>query len=148
MSSLQYHVCNSHLPAQVFNVGQLRRSRARQRAQQYAFAPGHSANLLMSSERHRSGKREDHTASYFSHDNVEATRLRDQLANDSLEMLIQWLKEGGNVGIHGESYSRLYVHTTLNSVTDATNSTRSRRYMRSALTISRMLKEAAYAGRK
>ncbi|RPD65794.1 bifunctional 6-phosphofructo-2-kinase/fructose-2,6-bisphosphate 2-phosphatase [Lentinus tigrinus ALCF2SS1-7] len=75
----------------VFNVGQLRRSRARQRAQQ-------------------SGKREDHTASYFSHDNVEATKLRDQLANDSLDMLIQWLKEGGNVGIH-----------------DATNSTRSRR---------------------
>ncbi|KAI0807025.1 bifunctional 6-phosphofructo-2-kinase/fructose-2,6-bisphosphate 2-phosphatase [Fomes fomentarius] len=75
----------------VFNVGQLRRSRARQKAQQ-------------------SGKREDHTASYFSHDNVEATRLRDQLATDSLEMLIQWLKEGGNVGIH-----------------DATNSTRSRR---------------------
>ncbi|KAI0781273.1 bifunctional 6-phosphofructo-2-kinase/fructose-2,6-bisphosphate 2-phosphatase [Trametes elegans] len=75
----------------VFNVGQLRRSRARQKAQQ-------------------SGKREDHTAPYFSHDNVEATRIRDQLANDSLEMLIQWLKEGGNVGIH-----------------DATNSTRARR---------------------
>ena len=115
--------------AQVFNVGQLRRSRARQKAQQ-------------------SGQREDHTASYFSHNNAEATRLRDQLAEDSLEMLIQWLKEGGNVGIHGESYSRLYVYTTLNSVTDATNSTRSRRYMRSALTISLMLKEAAYAGRK
>ncbi|KAI9056645.1 bifunctional 6-phosphofructo-2-kinase/fructose-2,6-bisphosphate 2-phosphatase [Trametes sanguinea] len=75
----------------VFNVGQLRRSRARQKAKQ-------------------SGKREDHRASYFSHDNVEATRLRDQLANDSLEMLIQWLREGGNVGIH-----------------DATNSTRARR---------------------
>ncbi|KAI0811080.1 bifunctional 6-phosphofructo-2-kinase/fructose-2,6-bisphosphate 2-phosphatase [Irpex lacteus] len=75
----------------VFNVGQLRRSRARQRAEQ-------------------SGKKEDHTASYFSHANAEATRLRDQLAEDSLEMLIQWLKEGGNVGIH-----------------DATNSTRSRR---------------------
>ena len=50
---------------------------------------------------YRSGKREDHTASYFSHDNTEATKIRDQLANDSLEMLIQWLKEGGNVGIHG-----------------------------------------------
>ncbi|KAK7676133.1 hypothetical protein QCA50_007887 [Cerrena zonata] len=75
----------------VFNVGQLRRSRARQKAQQ-------------------SGQREDHTASYFSHDNVEATKLRDQLASDSLEMLIQWLHSGGNVGIH-----------------DATNSTVSRR---------------------
>ncbi|OCH95219.1 bifunctional 6-phosphofructo-2-kinase/fructose-2,6-bisphosphate 2-phosphatase [Obba rivulosa] len=75
----------------VFNVGQLRRSRARQKAQ-------------------LTGQREDHTASYFSHDNEEATRLREKLAEDSLDMLIQWLKEGGNVGIH-----------------DATNSTRSRR---------------------
>ena len=49
----------------------------------------------------RSGIREDHTASYFSHENVEATRLRDKLAADSLEMLIQWLKDGGNVGILG-----------------------------------------------
>ena len=45
--------------------------------------------------------REDHTASYFSHSNSEATKLRDQLASDSLEMLIKWLREGGNVGIHG-----------------------------------------------
>ena len=49
----------------------------------------------------RSGIREDHTASYFSHQNVEATKLRDKLASDSLEMLIQWLKDGGNVGILG-----------------------------------------------
>lgn len=50
----------------------------------------------------RSGIKEDHTATYFSHNNVEATRIRDKLAEDSLEMLIQWLKNGGNVGIHGE----------------------------------------------
>ncbi|TFK40135.1 6-phosphofructo-2-kinase-domain-containing protein [Crucibulum laeve] len=75
----------------VFNVGQLRRTRARQKAQQ-------------------SGIREDHTASWFSHDNSEANQSREQLAQDSLEMLIQWLREGGNVGIH-----------------DATNSTLSRR---------------------
>ena len=49
----------------------------------------------------RYGVREDHTASYFNHDNADATRSRDQLASDSLEMLIQWLKDGGNVGIHG-----------------------------------------------
>ena len=49
----------------------------------------------------RSGVKEDHTASYFSHDNAEANRRREQLAHDSLEMLIQWLKDGGNVGIHG-----------------------------------------------
>lgn len=29
--------------------------------------------------------------------------MRDKLAEDSLEMLIQWLKNGGNVGIHGGS---------------------------------------------
>jgi len=75
----------------VFNVGQLRRSRAKQKAQE-------------------SGIREDHTASYFSHENVEATKLREKLASDSLEMLIRWLKDGGNVGI-----------------LDATNSTRNRR---------------------
>lgn len=45
--------------------------------------------------------KEDHTASYFSHGNAEANRRREQLAHDSLEMLIQWLKDGGNVGIHG-----------------------------------------------
>ncbi|KAG1883099.1 bifunctional 6-phosphofructo-2-kinase/fructose-2,6-bisphosphate 2-phosphatase [Suillus subluteus] len=66
---------------QVFNVGQLRRSRAHRKAQQ-------------------SGILEDHTSSYFSHNNVEATKLREQLAEDSLEMLIRWLKRGGNVAIH------------------------------------------------
>src|ERR1700722_1098019 len=50
----------------------------------------------------RSGVREDHTASFFNHNNVEATIRREKLAEDSLEMLIAWLKEGGNVGIHGE----------------------------------------------
>ncbi|KAJ7454713.1 bifunctional 6-phosphofructo-2-kinase/fructose-2,6-bisphosphate 2-phosphatase [Mycena latifolia] len=75
----------------VFNVGQLRRTRARQKAQQ-------------------SGIKEDHSANFFSHDNPEANLSRDRLAEDSLEMLIKWLKDGGNVGIH-----------------DATNSSRSRR---------------------
>ncbi|KAJ3494306.1 hypothetical protein NLJ89_g10837 [Agrocybe chaxingu] len=44
------------------------------------------------------------------HNNTEANLSREKLAHDSLEMLIQWLKDGGNVGIH-----------------DATNSTRARR---------------------
>jgi 6-phosphofructo-2-kinase / fructose-2,6-biphosphatase 2 len=30
-------------------------------------------------------------------------KLRDTLAEDCLEMLIRWLKLGGNVGIHGVS---------------------------------------------
>ncbi|KAJ6630963.1 6-phosphofructo-2-kinase-domain-containing protein [Mycena sp. CBHHK59/15] len=75
----------------VFNVGQLRRTRARQKAQQC-------------------GIKEDHSASFFSQDNAEGTLSRDRLAEDSLEMLIKWLKDGGNVGIH-----------------DATNSSRARR---------------------
>ncbi|KAH9925335.1 histidine phosphatase superfamily [Fomitopsis serialis] len=59
----------------------LRRSRARQRAI-------------------TSGQRENHNAEY------SATRTRrrpacETTAEDSLEMLIQWLKDGGNVGIHG-----------------------------------------------
>ncbi|KZT03445.1 bifunctional 6-phosphofructo-2-kinase/fructose-2,6-bisphosphate 2-phosphatase [Laetiporus sulphureus 93-53] len=92
----------------VFNVGQLRRSRARQKAK-------------------TSGMRENHSAEYFSHQNEEATKLRDSLAEDSLEMLIQWLKDGGNVGIHGKSpwyHVFVLMHT---SSEDATNSTRSRR---------------------
>ena len=51
----------------------------------------------------RLGVKEDHTASWFNHDNREANSSREKLAHDSLEMLIQWLKEGGNVGIHGAS---------------------------------------------
>lgn len=63
----------------------------------------------------RSGIKEDHTANYFSHNNVEATKIRDELAEDSLEMLIQWLKTGGNVGIHGESSLRVVSNTRLNT---------------------------------
>ncbi len=59
----------------------------------------------------RSGIKEDHSAKYFSHNNEEANRLRDSLSEDSLEMLIQWLKDGGNVGIHG-TYS-LYCNLPL-----------------------------------
>ncbi|GLB40471.1 putative 6-phosphofructo-2-kinase [Lyophyllum shimeji] len=58
----------------VFNVGQLRRTRAKQKAQH--------------------GIKEVHTAQWFSHDNPAANEDRERLASDSLEMLIQWLKEG------------------------------------------------------
>ena len=37
---------------------------------------------------------------------MEANHTREQLAHDSLEMLIQWLKDGGNVGIHGMLHGR------------------------------------------
>lgn len=75
----------------------------------------------------RSGIKEDHTAKYFSHNNVEATRTRDKLAEDSLDMLIQWLKKGGNVGIHGEIPFRSSRTLGTEHRTDATNSTRTRR---------------------
>jgi hypothetical protein len=80
----------------------------------------------------RSGVKEDHTASYFSHNNAEATRLRDQLAADSLDMLIQWLRDGGNVGVHGTSCIHPYhlgICQCLTPRLDATNSTRERRFV-------------------
>lgn len=46
---------------------------------------------------------QDHSHTYFSSTNAEATALREQLATESLESLITWLKQGGNVGIHGET---------------------------------------------
>ena len=67
-------------------------------------------------------------ASYFNHNNTETTRLREKLAEDSLDMLIQWLKDGGNVGIHGRSLDLHVFFCSGNRVgSDATNSTRSRR---------------------
>ncbi|KIM29056.1 hypothetical protein M408DRAFT_329079 [Serendipita vermifera MAFF 305830] len=75
----------------VFNVGQLRRSKAKSKAS-------------------KTGKKEVHSASFFSHANDDAARQREILAEESLEMLITWLHEGGNVAIH-----------------DATNSTKARR---------------------
>jgi 6-phosphofructo-2-kinase/fructose-2,6-biphosphatase 2 len=76
----------------------------------------------------REGIKENHNAEYFSHTNPEATSSRERLAQDSLEMLIQWLKEGGNVGIHGTQISSSDINNMLNWLLDATNSTRSRRY--------------------
>jgi hypothetical protein len=80
----------------------------------------------------RSGIREDHTASYFSHENIEATRLRDKLAADSLEMLIQWLKDGGNVGILGAILGCPPSRCAHIVFIDATNSTLNRRQVPSA----------------
>lgn len=75
----------------------------------------------------RSGIKEDHTAKYFSHDNAEATRVREKLAEDSLEMLLQWLKKGGNVAVHGEILPGPFRISGTEHRTDATNSTRTRR---------------------
>ena len=64
----------------VFNVGQLRRARARE-----VFGQTSSST---------------HTASFFDSLNLEAKKKRDVLAHECLEQLIAWLKTGGNVGIH------------------------------------------------
>jgi len=53
--------------------------------------------------------------------------IREKLAEDSLEMLLQWLKSGGNVGIHGEILSGPFRTSGTEHRTDATNSTRTRR---------------------
>lgn len=70
----------------VFNVGQLRRSKARAEAE--------------------GGQKATHTADYFSHSNEKAKGLREKLAEESLESLISWLKKEGNVGIMGTSLTR------------------------------------------
>ncbi|KAL1412751.1 Fructose-2,6-bisphosphatase [Vanrija albida] len=66
---------------EVFNVGQLRRSKARKDFQQH-------------------GEKADHSAHFFSDENPDAKASREKLAEESLENLITWLKKkGGNVGI-------------------------------------------------
>lgn len=69
----EYNVC-------VFNVGQLRRSRAHENAD---------------------GKVVHHpqTAAFFDSTNAANKKRRDELAMECLEQLIHWLKRGGNVGI-------------------------------------------------
>jgi 6-phosphofructo-2-kinase/fructose-2,6-biphosphatase 2 len=69
----------------VFNVGQLRRSKAR-------------------AEQQQGGEKVDHSADYFSASNEKGQAIREQLASESLESLISWLKKEGNVGIMGESH--------------------------------------------
>jgi 6-phosphofructo-2-kinase/fructose-2,6-biphosphatase 2 len=50
-----------------------------------------------------SGKgKADHSAKYFSHSDEEASKVREKLAEESLESLIRWLKAEGNVGIMGK----------------------------------------------
>jgi len=57
-----------------------------------------------------SGKTQDQSAAFFDPNNASGRAMRDELALETLEELIDWLKKGGRVAIH-----------------DATNSTRDRR---------------------
>lgn len=52
-----------------------------------------------------SGRKEDQSANFFDNSNAEAAKARERMASECLEDLIKWLKEGGNVGIHGQSRS-------------------------------------------
>lgn len=73
----------------VFNVGQLRRAKARQ------------AYL-------KTGQKSKHDASFFDNSNASAAKDREALAEECLENLITWLKEGGgNVGIHDATNSNI-----------------------------------------
>jgi len=56
-------------------------------------------------------KTSQHDAKFFDASNAEAKQLRDHLAMDTLEELLDWLKRKGKVAVH-----------------DATNSTYERRY--------------------
>lgn len=71
---------------QVFNVGQLRRSKYKKQAEV-------------------SGEKADQSANFFDANNKSAAREREHMASECLEQLISWLKAGGNVGIHGAFHS-------------------------------------------
>lgn len=66
----------------MFNVGQYRRAKYRELAK-------------------TSGKKADQSSNFFDAANPEASKAREAMAAECLEDLIKWLKEGGNVGIHG-----------------------------------------------
>lgn len=68
---------------EVFNVGQLRRRKARDQQQ-------------------AGEEKTDHSAAYFSSTNEKASALREELATETLESLISWVKAEGNVGIMGK----------------------------------------------
>jgi hypothetical protein len=69
----------------VFNVGQLRRRKARD-------------------QQEAGEKKTDHSADYFSASNEKASALREELATETLESLIRWVKAEGNVGIMGKHH--------------------------------------------
>ena len=73
-----------------------------------AQEPGLPSNREQTQRRHArltfsSGEgKQDHTAVFFNHSNEEGNKARTQLATETLESLIDWLKAEGNVGIMGE----------------------------------------------
>jgi len=90
-NKLQRYLLWLEYKVKVFNVGQMRRAKYKKLLEE-------------------TGKKADQSANFFDCSNDDAKAVREALAAECLENLIDWLKEGGNVGIH-----------------DATNSTRPRR---------------------
>lgn len=80
-----FHEENQHVS---HSFAQLRRSMSKQRKELY-------------------GVKDDHSASFFDRANAEASKQREFLANECLEQLIEWLKKGGNVGIHDATNSSM-----------------------------------------
>ncbi|CAO3695677.1 unnamed protein product [Umbelopsis ramanniana] len=74
------------------------------------FNVGNRRRISAERSEKSSGKAQDQSATFFDPNNSNGKALRDELALETLEELIDWLKEGGRVAIH-----------------DATNSTRDRR---------------------
>lgn len=70
---------SGYFAEQVFNVGNRRR--------------------IASKGDNRNGT--SHSHAFFDPKNTAAKEIRDELALESLEELIAWLKQGGRVGIHG-----------------------------------------------
>lgn len=79
----------------------------------------------------RTGHQEEHTAQFFSGTNEDALKKRELLAEESLEMLISWLRKGGNVAIHGQYVEPCAVRVVgdVFACADATNSTKKRRFV-------------------
>ncbi|CAO3668877.1 unnamed protein product [Umbelopsis vinacea] len=86
------------------------------------FNVGNRRRISAERSEKSSGKAQDQSASFFDPNNIGGKALRDELALETLEELIDWLKKGGRVAIH-----------------DATNSTRDRR----AKIIDRLQREPA-----
>ncbi|KAH8548212.1 6-phosphofructo-2-kinase-domain-containing protein [Umbelopsis sp. PMI_123] len=74
------------------------------------FNVGNRRRISAERSEKSSGKARDQSATFFDPNNSDGKALRDELALETLEELIDWLKKGGRVAIH-----------------DATNSTRDRR---------------------
>ncbi|MBW0475242.1 hypothetical protein O181_014957 [Austropuccinia psidii MF-1] len=85
-NKLQRYLKWLEFSVRVFNVGQYRREKYKQRAKEL-------------------GLKEDQSASFFDPNNTSASEVREQLAAECLEKLIAWLKAGGNVGIHDATNS-------------------------------------------